>query len=443
MSEESREERPVVELKIDKLVAGGKGLGRYQNKVYFVKYAAPSEIVRVEVIKEKRDYAEGRLLEVLIPSSARVEPLCPYFGVCGGCQLQHIAYEEQVRQKVEIFKEQLQRVGKIRELPPVEAVPSPQPYGYRVRAQFHVEAGRLGFVEDETLRELKGRGEIVDIDTCPILHPRINELIPHLKRVSAEYGSLREVHVTYSPNRDEALIKLISEEPLSEGDLRRIKEELLPPFVVGVGDYKRVLRELVRRNFYGRDYTFISAKGFTYRVSAESFVQNNYLLWDRFIELVVPGERRGYCLDTFCGIGFFTIPFSEKAFFVEGSDMNNFAIADANYNARLNDRPNVAFLRATPSEHMKRHLDKEVDTVIFDPPRSGLDKRDLKVLRELLPDRIVYVSCNPSTLARDLGQILRWGVYRYKKAVVIDLFPQTAHIESVNYLEKIPAEGGL
>ncbi len=439
----SHSQNKILELKIDKLVAGGKGLGRYQNKVYFVKHTAPGEIVRIEVIKEKRDYGEGRLLDVIIPSSARVEPVCPYFGVCGGCQLQHIDYGEQVRQKVEIFKEQLRRVGKIKEIPQVEAVPSPQPYGYRVRAQFHVDGtGKLGFVEDETLREIKGKGDIVDIDSCPILHSRINELIPYLKKASISYKHLEEIHITYSPTRDEVLVKLISEKGFSLNDLKKVKESL-PDFVVGVGDYRRVERELIRRNFYGRDYTFISAKGFDYRVSAESFVQNNYLLWDRFIELVLPEERRGYCLDTFCGIGFFSVPFSTGAFFVEGSDMNGFAVADAEYNAKLNDRPNLAFFRMTPSQHMKKHLDKEIDTVIFDPPRSGLDKRDLKVLKELLPDRIVYVSCNPSTLARDLGQILRWGVYEYKRAYVIDLFPQTAHIESVNILEKASAEGGL
>ena len=434
-------EKKVLELKIDKLVAGGKGLGRVQNKVYFVKYTAPSEIVQIEVIKEKRDYGEGKLLKVIIPSSSRVEPVCPHYGVCGGCQLQHLDYKEQLNQKVEIFKEQLQRVGKIKEIPPVEAIPSPQPYGYRIRAQFHVDgSGKLGFVEDETLREIKGRGDIVDIETCPILHPRINELIPHLKKVSVNYKTLKEIHVTYSPNRDEALLKLIGETVLSEKQLKEIKERFLPEYIVGLGSYKRVGRELVRETFYGRDYTFITAKGFNYRVSAESFVQNNYLLWERFIEIVVPKERRGFCLDTFCGIGFFTIPFSEKAFFVEGSDMNGFAVADAEYNAKINYRSNVGFLRTTPSQHMKKHLDKEIDTVIFDPPRSGLDKRDLEVLKELRPDRIVYVSCNPSTLARDLGKILRWGIYTYKRAYVIDLFPQTAHIESVNILEKVGLE---
>jgi 23S rRNA (uracil1939-C5)-methyltransferase len=434
------DEKKEIELKIDKIVAGGKGLGRYGNKVYFVKYTAPNEIVRIEVIKEKKDYGEGRLLKVIIPSSARVEPTCPHFGVCGGCQLQHLDYSEQVKQKVEIFKEQLQRVGKIKELPPIEAVSSPQPYGYRIRAQFHVDNGKLGFVEDETLRELKGYGEIVDIETCPILHPRINELIPDLKKVSKEYRQLKEIHVTYSPTKDEALIKLISDEPLNKQDLYRIKEGFLPQWVVGIGSYKRLGRELIRQEFIGRDYTFISAKGYEYRVTAESFVQNNYLLWDKFIELITPKDKRGYCLDTFCGIGFFSIPFSEKAFFVEGSDMNPFAIADANYNAKLNNRPNTLFIKATPSQHMKKHLDKEIDTVIFDPPRSGLDKRDIDILLQLKPDHIIYVSCNPSTLARDLSRILKTGDYIYEKAYVLDLFPQTAHIESVNFLRRIKEE---
>ena len=431
---EKEKSKKILELKIDKLVSGGKGLGRKDNKVYFVKYSAPNELVRIEVIKEKKDFGEGKLLEVIIPSSSRVEPVCPYFGVCGGCQLQHISYEQQVRQKVEIFKEQLTRIGKIKELPPIEAVPSPHPYGYRVRANFHTERGKLGFVEDETLRELKGYGDIVDIDTCPILHPKINELIPHLKKVSLDFPPLKEVHVTYSPSRGEALIKLVGD--LERSDLYKIKEKYLPQWVVGVGSYRRIKRELIREEFVGRDYTFIRAKGYTYRVTAESFIQNNYLLWDKFLEIVTQGDKRGFCLDTFCGIGFFSVPLSEKAFFVEGSDMNPFAIGDANYNAKINSRPNTAFIKATPSEHMKRYLDQEVDTVIFDPPRSGLDKKDLSVLKELLPDRIVYVSCNPSTLARDLKEILSWGVYQYKKAYMVDQFPQTAHIESANILEK-------
>ena len=427
-----------IELKIDKLVAGGKGLGRYENKVYFVKYAAPNEIVRVEVLKEKRDYGEGRVVEVLIPSSSRVEPLCPHFGVCGGCQLQHIAYEEQVKQKVEIFKEQLQRLGKIKEIPPVEAIPSPQPYGYRIRVQFHVDSGKLGFVEDETLREQKGYGEIVDIERCPVLHPKLEDLIPDLKRISKDFPTISEIHITYSPTRDEAVVKLVGELKLSQ--LKKVKEEYLPNWVVGVGSYKRVGRELIRIEFVGRDYTFIETKGYKYRLTAESFVQNNYLLWEKFIEVATEGDKRGFCLDTFCGIGFFSIPLSEKAFFVEGSDMNPYAVADANYNAKINGRPNAQFIKATPSQHMKRYLDREVDTVVFDPPRSGLDKRDLEVLKELKPDRIVYISCNPSTLARDLGKILRWGDYSYKKAYLIDLFPQTAHIESVNILEKVGGE---
>ena len=429
----------IIELKIDKLVAGGKGLGRYQNKVYFVKYTAPNEIVRAKVLREKRDFGEAKLLEVIIPSSQRTEPLCPHFGVCGGCQLQHLEYGEQLRQKVEIFKEQLERIGKIKEIPPVEAIPSPQPYGYRIRVRFHLDNGKLGFVEDDTVAP-EGERKIVDIDTCPVLHPRLNELIPPLKRLSAQLKFLKEAQVTYSPTKDEALVKLIADREIEREKLEEIKEKFMPPWVVGVGSHRKVGKELIRLNFVGRDYTFITAAGFTYRVTAESFVQNNYLLWEEFIRLVTPEEKRGYCLDTFCGIGFFTIPISKRAFFVEGSDMNHFAIADAEYNARINGSPNTLFMRATPSVHMKKHLDKEIDTVVFDPPRSGLDKRDLAVLKELKPDRIVYVSCNPSTLARDLSRILSWGDYVYEKAYVIDLFPQTAHIESVNFLRKVREE---
>jgi 23S rRNA (uracil1939-C5)-methyltransferase len=423
----------LAKVKIDKIVFGGYGLGKRidkkERKFYFVKFTAPGEIAEIEITQEKRDLAFGRLKKILIPSSLRQPPVCKYFGVCGGCHFQHLSYEEQLEIKKEILKEQLWRIGKIKNIPKIETVPSPQPFHYRIRVGFHTEEGKLGFISEDN--------KLIDIENCPIIHEKINELIEPIKKISSLEKSIKEIHVVYSPSEGESLIKLVTNKKLEIDVLKTLKENFLPSWVVGVGSYHRLEKELIRLSFYGRDYTFIKAGEYSYRVSAESFLQANYFLWDKLIELITQYVEGEICIDTFCGIGFFTIPSSKKVSLAEGSDLNGFAIADAKYNAKLNKCSNVFFFRNTPSEHLKKFIGKKVDVVIFDPPRSGLDKKDREILELLKPKRIVYLSCNPSTLARDLGILLKKGAYEYRKLYLIDMFPQTTHIESLSILELI------
>ncbi|WP_457599749.1 class I SAM-dependent RNA methyltransferase [Hydrogenivirga sp.] len=413
-------------LSIEKLVYGGYGLARHRDKVILVRFAAPQELVDVRVIDEKKDYAEANVENIVLPSRVRREAPCPYFGVCGGCQLQHMEYTAQVESKESILVETLERIGKVENVPLVEAVQSGQEFGYRVRVQFKVKNGRLGFFRwDEH--------EVVDVESCPVAHPRINELIEPLRECTKHIRELREIHVIYSPTEDRFLVKFITPTEIDKEFLGRLKEDYLPDEVVGVGDYSRLRTILNRRFWLGKEYLFMEAGGWKFRVSADSFFQVNWTLWDRFIGAVSETEAFKKGVDLHCGVGFFTIPLSVKGNFIEGSDSNPSAVHDAEYNAKLNERDNVVFVRSDAYRHLKNRGGEVLDLVVLDPPRSGLDKKEIDLLVNNQPERIVYISCNPSTLARDLRIFLKNG-YRLEGVRLVDMFPQTYHIESVAYL---------
>ncbi len=421
---ESKEE--TLRLSIEKLVYGGYGLARHRDKVYLVRFSAPKELVDAEVIEEKKDYAEAQVRKVVIPSNSRRSALCPYYGVCGGCQLQHIEYTTQVEEKENILVETLERIGKLKDVNLLDPITSGQEVGYRIRVQFKVKNGRLGFFRwDEH--------EVVDIEECPVAHRRINDLIKPLKECIRPIKELQEIHVLYSPSKDEFLVKFITPTQIERGLLESLKEELLPPEVVGVGDYSRLRTVLNRRFWIGKEYTFVDVGPWTYRVSADSFFQVNWTLWERFIEAVRQNVSFRKAIDLHCGVGFFTIPLSERGNFIEGSDSNPHAVSDAEYNAKINGRDNVVFVRSDAYRHLKSRGGEVLDLVVLDPPRSGLEKNEIELLTKNKPERIIYISCNPSTLARDLRQLVKSG-YVLEGVRLVDMFPQTYHIESVSYL---------
>ena len=413
-------------LSIEKLVYGGYGLARHRDKVILVRFAAPQELVDAEVVEDNKDYAEALVNNVVLSSRSRREAPCPYFGVCGGCQLQHIDYVTQVESKESILVETLQRIGKIESVPLGESIQSGQEFGYRVRVQFKVKNGKLGFFKwDER--------EVVDIDSCPVAHPRINELIPSLKECVKHIRELQEIHVNYSPSEDKFLVKFVTPTEMDRELLGNLKEDCLPGDVVGVGDYSRLRTILNRRFWIGKEYLFVEVSGWKFRVSADSFFQVNWTIWKSFIEAVSDVKSYRKAIDLHCGVGFFTIPLSERGNFIEGSDSNPSAINDAEYNAKLNGRDNVVFMRSDAYRHLKSRGGEVLDLVVLDPPRSGLEKNEMELLVKNKPENIVYVSCNPSTLARDLKTLLRNG-YTLESIRLVDMFPQTYHIESVSFL---------
>ncbi|AAC06582.1 class I SAM-dependent RNA methyltransferase [Aquifex aeolicus] len=417
-----------LKLTVEKLVYGGYGFSRLNGKAVFVRFASPKELVEAKVVKEKKDYTEAVVTKVLISSPARRKAPCPYYGECGGCQIQHLNYEEQLRSKKDILLESLERIGKIKEVPYEGEIPSKKEFNYRVRVQFKIQENRVGFYRWDVK-------EVVDVEECLLAHERINELIPHIREVLKVIKDLQEVHVNYSPTRDEATLKFVTITHTDEKLLQNILENVLPEWVVGIGDYGKVGNSLVKRYKVGREHIFMDVGKWQYRVSNDSFFQVNYTLWEDFLKEVLDfSESYKKGLDLHCGVGFFTIPLSEQGNFIEGADANPSAIKDAEYNAKINNRDNVIFEEATAFKHLKRRIGEVINLVVVDPPRSGLLREERDLLLKNKPDKIVYISCNPTTFARDL-KILTKGGYELKRLKLIDNFPQTYHIESIALLE--------
>ncbi len=404
-------------LYVKKLVYGGYGLAQREGRSALVEYALPGEIVEVQILQEKRDYSLATVRKVLVPSSVRREPPCPYFGVCGGCQLQHMEYPSQVKSKEDILLETLGRIGKldVREL---GASIFSEEFGYRVKVQFKVSEGRLGFFERRSHR-------LVEIRECLLVHPAINELIPSLRELARKVDGLKEIHVLYSPHEGEILLKLLSEKVFPKEKLKKIMETSLPKGVVGVGFYKEY-----RLYTLGRDFVFVRVGPYRYRVSMDSFIQVNHFLWEAFVNSALPEGSFSRMLELYCGIGFFSLFLANRAEFVLAYDTNRSAIRDAEYNAKINSVGNVSFEQETGLEALKKHAGEVIDLLFLDPPRSGLSQGEAKLILKNKPKEVVYVSCEPTTLARDLKVLLRGG-YRLKSLWMVDNFPNTYHIEAV------------
>ncbi len=403
-----------IRLQLTDMAHGGQALGRYEGKVVFVPYALPGEEVAVEVVRDRGRYAEARLLEVLRSSPERVEPRCPHFGACGGCQWQHATYRAQLRFKEGSLRDQLRRIGGIEEPPVLPALGMEEPWSYRNHVQFHLdEAGHLGFMAALS-------HEVVPIEVCYIIHPLIAEVfhsldlaLPDLRRLSIRVSTSRGQKLLILEMAQDMIPALEVDEPLS--------------CVLFLAD--GTLLTLV-----GDSYLVEEVRGRAFRVSASSFFQVNTAQLERMIEVVreyaspLGGET---LLDGYSGVGTFGLSLADQAGQVIGVEEDESAFLDAQFNAQ--GTPHTTFVQG-PMEGVLSSL-KGVDLAILDPPRQGCSGEALAALLKLAPARIVYVSCDPATLARDVKRLGEGG-YRLLKVQPVDLFPQTYHIESVSLLER-------
>jgi len=406
-------------LQLTAIAHGGAALGRHEGRVIFVPYALPGETARVEITEDKGRYAFARLVEVLEPSPDRAEPPCPHFSPtgCGGCQWQHARYEAQLRFKTEIVAEQLTRIGKIAAPLPVRqaglvhpTLPDGSGWAYRNHAQFHPSPdGGLGF-------QSAASHETVAIDECPILHPLLSDLydaldldLEGLLRLSLRVGAATED------------LMLIFE---MEDDLPPALEIDLPVSCV------LLLSDGVHVNLIGHNHITETVAGHTYRISAPSFFQVNTPQAAQLVRLVteyldLQGDEA--VLDAYCGVGLFTTHLAERAGLVIGVEQSPAAVADLLENTAEQDNVDVI---EGPVEAVLPDLDIPFDAAVVDPPRAGLDRFALDALVERRPARLVYVSCDPATLARDAQRLVRGG-YSLVQVQPVDMFPQTHHVESV------------
>jgi tRNA/tmRNA/rRNA uracil-C5-methylase (TrmA/RlmC/RlmD family) len=361
-----------LELEIHDIAFGGEGVARHGEMVIFVPFVIRGEKVEAEVIELKKKFARTRLVRVLEPSPARAKPQCPYFGECGGCQYQHIAYTEQLQIKTKQIRDLFERIGRM-STPVEETIGSPREYGYRnrimIRSQWNKPEQRLniGFIRyDNRL--------VVDIDHCPISEPEVS-------------GAIQEVRANPPPK----------------------------------GGIKVVLRK------FPDDW----------EVPRDSFFQNNFFLLPELVKavrrsLVESGSK--FLIDLYCGVGFFGIECADLVTGFTGVEMDKRAIEAARGNAARRSITNGTFLLSDAPEALPGILNEfpaGETTLLVDPPRAGCAPQSLQLLLEKRPRQIIYVSCHPATLARDLNILCQEGVYRLHRVQPLDMFPQTQHVECV------------
>ncbi len=391
---------------------GGAALGRHEGRVVFVPYAIPGETVRVEIVEDKGRHAFARLIEVLEPAPERTAPPCPYFGPtgCGGCQWQHIAYPAQLRFKSAIVADQLARIGGIADPPVHPTLPDPSGWAYRNHARFHpAPDGGLGF-------QAAAGNETIPIDECRILHPLLADLYAAL---DLDVEGL--LHLSLRAGTATGDSMLVFE---MEDDLPPALELDLPVSCV------LLLSDGQHANLIGNNFIREIVAGRTYRISAPSFFQVNTPQAGELVRLVLAYlDLRGgeTVLDAYCGVGLFTVPLAERAGLVVAVEVAPPAVADLLENTALYDNVDVI---EGPVEAVLPDLETPPDAAVVDPPRTGLDRLALDALVEHHPARLVYVSCDPATLARDAKRLIAAG-YRLVEVQPVDLFPQTYHVESV------------
>ncbi len=386
-----------VVLEISALTNLGSGLGRVDGWVVMVPYSLPGEKVRVRVWRNKKNYSEADLLEVTEPSKDRVEPVCSLFGECGGCQYQHLDYAAQLRWKTHQVEELLEKIGEI-ENPTVQPThPSSRQYGYRSKITPHFQKKREGKPMNIGFLRASSRS-IVDVPQCPIATDAINEALP-AERESVLSGRRK---------------------------FRKGATLLLRDAYEGVAtDPKAIISQKVGQLLF--------------QVRAGEFFQNNPFILPEMVDCVI-SEARGdgirYLVDAYCGVGVFCLSASSYFEKLAGVEINAEAVNLANANAVLNKVENCQFtIGNAESLFSALSFEPGATSVIIDPPRKGCGNHFLEILAAYGPQKIVYVSCDPATQARDLKLLANLS-YKLKKIQPFDLFPQTRHIETVATLEK-------
>jgi 23S rRNA (uracil1939-C5)-methyltransferase len=424
------------EITLEKLTYGGEAMGRLPDgRAVFVPFGLPGETVRIQLTQEKQNFARAEILQILQSSPDRIEPKCKHFhrpplpagegpgvrdgvrSACGGCHYQHLPYEKQLLAKADILRDQLQRIGKI-ENPPVQAtVASPEQWNYRNHVQFHLtEEGKIGFVFSPLP---SGEGRVRAIEECHLPENGINAFWHDLQfesRMNLERVSLRT-----GANDD---LMLILESETEETPELEIEADI--SIIHIYEDHPVVIA--------GSDALTIQILGKDFHVSAPSFFQVNTQMAEKMVQHLLtnlPTSQSTTLLDLYCGVGLFSKFFADKYAKVIGIESSPSACEDFAIN--LDEFDNVELYQGAVEEILPALAGqiKDLSYMIADPPRAGIDKHALDAILQINPQVIAYVSCDPSTLARDAARLIKGG-YTLKQVTPFDLFPQTYHIESVS-----------
>ncbi len=398
----------VLELHAEKMVYGGYALARKDGKIFFIQGAHAGEDVRVKIERQKGNTIFCSLLKVVSASPFRISPMCEHHIACGGCDWMGVAYEKQLEYKRHIFSEQMRRIAK-HELSEVEIVPTLE-YHYRNKVTYRISGKKLGFLK-------KKSHEYVNVKTCAIAAKSLNVLKLEVERGLSKYPEISSKirKIVLRTNGTSKTLVFFSNEKVklsqfSNAENIVVVSENFTDVVVGSGTL---------------NFTF---GGIVYRVPALSFFQVNTVGAEALSSTVKEWAFEGHkALDLYCGVGLFALQIAENFQHVTGVESSIASVKAARMNAIFNGKSNVEF-ESQPVE--KYHFSESYDTIIADPPREGLKKSVVEKIISLKPKRLVYVSCDSSTFARDAKKLLENGFY-LEKVKLIDMFPQTHHFETI------------
>ena len=397
-----------MKIEIVKFDNQGRGIGYIDDKIIFVPKTVPGDIITTEVLVEKKNYLEGKVLEIIKPSKLRKKAICPYFDKCGGCDLMHISLSESLEYKINKVNEILKKNNVSYEV--TDIIKSEKEYNYRDKVTLKIVNNEIGFYKNDT-------HELVKIDYCYLCKEPINKLIKDLRKLNIING---EVVIRCNYN-DDLLLSINTDD-----DINNLDEIINNHRIVGV-----VLNDVV---ICGENYFLDKINEYLFKVSYNSFFQINPFICSKLFNLIEEETKdSNKVLDLYCGVGTLSIVASKDAKEVIGVEIVDNAIVDANFNKTLNNAGNLEFICADT----KNVLDKitgEFDTIILDPPRSGVAKSVIDKILETKPKKIIYVSCDPFTLVRDLK--LLEDVYEIDIFKLLDMFPETHHVESFVILRK-------
>jgi len=444
-----------IEAEFEDVTHDGQGVAKADGYPLFVPGALPGERATVRVLKTNKSYGYGKLLELAVESSDRRIPPCPVYHQCGGCQLQHMSYAAQLRMKEKHVRDCLQRIGKIAhaDIRPIIGMGDPWRYRNKVQVPVGMKDGELvaGFYRERTHK-------IIDMDRCLIQMEKTDEVVQKVKELCGNLqippydeerheGVLRHIMVRYGLATREIMVVLIT-----RTDEIPNRKKLVRGIVEAFPDVKSIVQNInpkrtnvilgeETRVLWGRDVIYDKIGDIRFAISAQSFYQVNpvqtRVLYEKALEYAgLTGEET--VIDAYCGIGTIALFLAGRAKKIYGVEVVPEAVADAKRNAELNGIRNAEFAVGKAETVMEQWYEAGLrpDCIVVDPPRKGCEPSLLETILKMSPQRVVYVSCNPATLARDL-RILEDGGYRTEAVQPVDMFPQTKHVETVVLMSKV------
>ena len=401
---------------IERLDHEGRGIAKVDGIITFIPKTLVSEVVDIDICKKKKNYNEANAIRLIVKSKDRVDPLCPYFKYCGGCDLMHMKYGDTLKFKKNKVEEIMEKFYK--KIPIDEVIENENNFYYRNKVTFQVN-NKIGYYE-------KNSNNIIKIDKCYIADEKINIILAHINK-KIDLINITKITIRVSQYNDDSIVIFEVNQRFNYIDIIESLKEYVKSIVI---KYKNEFKVI-----FGKGFIIENVNNFKYKVSHDSFFQVSTSQMIKLYNIIL-----NYCnlnefdrvLDLYCGAGTIGIYLASRCKKVLGIECNKYAIEDANYNAKLNNIENISFIHGDVSKIISS-IDNNYDVVVVDPPRSGLDLKIISFLLKLKCKKIIYVSCNPITLARDLK--LLDDDYSCLKMTLVDIFSYTHHVECVCVLK--------